>query len=133
MFRHGKNSAVTVNGASLSAFSDNLSISTDVDTSETSTFGNTYKTFVVGQAGASFEVSGHYDRAAGGPSVVLSPLIGAEPFAVLAFPGGNTAGQSQVSFSAILTNYSESSSAGDKVSFSASFISTGVVTTTTLP
>lgn len=132
-FVHGKAASATVNGTVLRNFSDNLSFSLDVDTSETSVFGATYKTSVVGQVQGTFELSGHYDRVAGGPSAVLTPLIGVDaPFACLVHPGGNTTGQVQHSFNAILTNYAETSAVGDKVSFSASFITTGAVTTTTV-
>lgn len=129
-FRHGKYAEVTVNSVDLSSFSDSVELSIDVDTAETSTFGVDWKTHIPGLAGATVELTGNYDpTATTGPASALSALIGAAPFAVEVHPGGDVNGQIEHTFNAILTNYSESSPVGDKVTFSASLLVTGAVTT----
>lgn len=129
-FRHGKFAEISVNSVDLSAFCDSAELSIDVDTAETSTFGDTYKSHLAGLAGATIELSGNYDpTAVSGPSAVLMALIGAAAFPVEYHPGGNTAGQREHTFNAILTSYSESSPVGDKVTFSASLLVDGAVTT----
>lgn len=131
-FVHGKNAEVTVNGTSLTAFSDTADLSIDVDTTETSVFGTTWKTSLPGLVGASFSIAGNYDpTVTTGPAAVLIGCInGGVPVAVVHKPGGTAAGQRTNSFNAIITSYSESSSVGDKVTFSADAIVTGAVTPT---
>jgi hypothetical protein len=132
-FRHGKNAAVTVNSVALSSFCDSVDLSRDVDTSETTVFGNDDKTFIPGLRGGNINLSGNYDPTAStGPADVLEGLLGSAPFPVVYEPGGNVAGQRRHSFNAIITNYSENSAVGDKVTFSASMIITGAVTSTTI-
>jgi hypothetical protein len=132
-FRHGSKAAVTVDGTNLSAYCDSVELSIDVDTAETSAFGATWKTSVAGLAGAQLELSGNYDPTAStGPVAVLTGLIGQDAFPVEYFPGGNVSGQVKHAFNALLTSYAESSPVGDKVTFSASLIVDGAVTTTTV-
>lgn len=128
-FRQGRFAEITVNTKALSTFCDTADLSIDVDTSDTSTFTATWKTALAGLAGGNLSLSGAYDpTATTGPAAVLTALIGAAPFAVVVEPGGNTSGQARRSFNAVLTNYTEGSSVGDKVTFSASLLVTGVVT-----
>lgn len=128
-FRHGRFAEITVNGAALSTFCDSAEISIDAETSETTTFGKSWKTHIAGLAGGTVSLSGNYDPTAStGPAAVLTALIGAAAFPVLVYPGGNTSGQVQHSFNALLTSYSESSAVADKVTFSAELIIDGVDT-----
>jgi len=133
-FRHGKYAELVVNtNQALSTFCDSLSIKFDTDTADTTTFGSTWKSSVVGTIGGSFDISGAYDgTVTTGPSAILGALLGAAPFACVAYPGGNVAGQRSYTGNAILTSFSESSPVKDKVSFSASFLWTGTVTPATI-
>lgn len=133
-FIHGRKAAISISGTLLTAYADSAALNVDIDTAETSTFGNTWKTYVVGMAGAKVDVSGNYDPTVTvGPQAVLEPLIGADPFACIYYPGGNTTGQVKHSFNAILTGYTESSSTGDAVKWTASLILTGADTITAVP
>lgn len=133
-FIHGKAAAVTVNGTALGAYGNNINLKIGIDTADVSTFGNTWKANVVGMAGATVTIDGDYDPVVTvGPQAVLQALIGAAAFPVLYFPGGNTTGQVKHTFNAILTDYSESSSTGDAVKWSASVILTGADTITLVP
>lgn len=132
-FRHGRFAEITVSGTNLSEFCDSADISIDVDTAETSTFGKSWKTHVVGQAGSNVELAGNYDPTEStGPAAVLTALIGEDPFAVVLYPGGNSSGQISHTLSGSLTAYSESSTVGDKVTFSATILADGEVTTATV-
>jgi len=129
MFRHGRFSEITVAGADLSDFCNSADLSIDVDTADTTTFQQTWKTALTGAAGGKVELKGDYDPTeTTGPADVLSALIGADPFAVTVYPGGNVQGQGSRAFNAILTNYGESSPVGGVVTFSASLMVTGAVT-----
>ena len=128
-FRHGRLAELTVNGSAMSTFCDSMDLSIDVDAADTTTFTKSWKTAIAGLAGGSLEISGNYDPTAStGPAAILTALIGADPFTVVAYPGGNTSGQVSRSFSAILTAYKEGSPVGDKVSFSATLMVTDTLT-----
>ena len=128
-FRHGRLAEVTVDGTALSLFCDSADFSVDIDTADTTTFTKSWKTAIAGLAGGSLELSGNYDpTATTGPAAVLTGLIGAAPFPVVVYPGGNTTGQGSRSFNAILSSYKESSPVGDKVTFSATLMATDTVT-----
>lgn len=129
-FRHGRFAEITVNSVALSTFCDTADLSIDIDTAETTSFTSAWKTHIPGTAGGTLELSGSYDPTAStGPAAVIEAIIaGGAAVPVIAYPGGNTAGQRKRTFSAILTNYSESSAVGDKVTFSCSLLATGAIT-----
>jgi len=133
-FRHGKNASITINAVDLSTFCDNLDLAVDVDTADTTTFGSTWKTALVGVAGAKLDLSGDYDPTAttGPASAIFACITGGVPVAVLHKPGGTAGGQRLNSFNAIVTNYGETSPVGGIVSFKASLLVTGAVTPSTI-
>ncbi len=133
-FRHGRFAEIVVNTKNLSVYCDSADLSIDVDTADTSTFTTTWKTAIAGLAGGTVEMSGDYDPTITvGPSSVLTALIGAAPFAVTVYPGGNITGQNSRAFNAILSSYKEGSKVGDKITFSASLLVTGAVTFAIVP
>jgi hypothetical protein len=127
-FRHGRFAEITVNTKDLSTFCNSADLSIDVDTADTTTFTATWKTALTGVAGGKIDLKGEYDpTATTGPAAVLTALIGADPFEVTVYPGGNSAGQLSRTFDAILTSYQESSPVGGTVTFSAGLMVTGAV------
>ncbi len=128
-FRHGKTASILVNSVDLSTFCDNLELSIDVDTADTTTFQSTWKSAIVGLPGATISLSGSWDPTAStGPAAALLACIsGAAAVAVVDKPGGTASGQRSNTFNAILTNYTESASVDDKVTFSAELLVTGAV------
>jgi hypothetical protein len=129
-FRHGSNADLYIGANSIKAFSDSLEFSVDADTAETSTFGNSWKTFLAGMLGGSLSVSGSYDPTTGtGPAAILWACIwGGTPWAMVHFPGGSVAGQRKNAFDGLVANYTESSTTSDRVTFSAEIMVTGTVT-----
>jgi hypothetical protein len=122
-----------VNGVALSSFCDKMDISFNVAAADTTTFGSTWHSSLAGLIDGTLTFSGDYDPTAGtGPSATLFPLLGAAPFAILVYPGGNITPQRRYSGNANLTKYSESSPVGDKVTFTASLVTTGVITASNL-
>jgi hypothetical protein len=125
-FKHGKTAEVSVNSVALSAFCNASSLKISVGGADLTTFGATYKTAQAGLADGALDLTGNYDPTAGtGPQAVLEALIGAAPFPVIYYPGGNVSLQRKATFNAILTAYSESAPVGDKVTFSATLQQTG--------
>ena len=128
--RHGKNAYVSVAATDLSAFCDELELSIDGETADTSGFGLTWRTKLPGLLGATGTLSGNYDPTAStGPAAVLiAAITGGASVAVVHRPGGTLTGQAQRSFSANITNYTESSNLEDAVKFASTFEVTGAVT-----
>lgn len=132
--KHGKASQVYVGTNEISSYLDQADKSTDVDTAETTTFGRNWKTYLAGLIGSTLSVSGSYDgTATTGPAAIFETCIAnGTAWPIKYFPGGSASGQRQHSFNALVTNYSESSPVGDKVTFSAELLADGTVTSTTL-
>lgn len=132
-FRHGKTAEITVNAVALSTFCTSADFAVDVDTADTTTFGSTWKSAIAGVPGAKLDLVGDYDGTAStGPAAALMACIsGGVPVAVVHKPGGTAAGQRTNSFNAIVTNYTESSPVGGVITFKASLLTTGAVTSVT--
>jgi hypothetical protein len=133
-FRHGRWAEISVNSVPLSTFCDSADLSVDVDTASTTAFLSAWHTHVVGVAGGTVELTGHYDpTATTGPAAALAALILADPFPVLLYPGGNVEAQIVHSFDAILTAYRENSAVGDRVTFAATLLADGEIETSAVP
>lgn len=127
-FVHGKAAEITVNSVALSTFCETADLNIDIDTSDTSAFGSSWKSALAGMAGATLELTGYFDpTTTTGPASALTALIGAAPFAVIYEPGGAAVNQSRT-FNAILASYKESATTGNVVTFSAGLQVTGAIT-----
>jgi hypothetical protein len=126
--RHGKNAALTLNTKDLSTFLDNLDMSFDMDTADSTTFGATWKSALAGIPSGKLDFGGFYDpTATTGPGAVLYPLVVAgTAVTALVYPGGTTTGQAlyTITTGCIVTSYSESSPVGGIVTFKASCLIT---------
>jgi hypothetical protein len=98
-----------------------------IDTAETTAFGSTSKSYIVGLRDATISVSGLWD------ATVDGYIIGTEP-ATRTFifgPAGSTSGYVKYTGECILTNYAISNPVGDVVTYSLDLQVTGNVTRTT--
>jgi hypothetical protein len=131
-FYHGKSTNFSLDDTGgTSRDISNVLVSVDfpeiVETAETTAFGATSKSYIVGLRDATISVSGIWD------STVDGYIIGTEP-ATRTFifgPAGSTSGYVKYTGECILTNYSVSSPVGDVVTFSLDLQCTGGVTRTT--
>jgi hypothetical protein len=129
-FRHGKSTVFKVDNAAgqLTNISDTLtdvSFPRSVDTAETSAFGDSAKTYIVGLSDATVSVSGNFDATV---DAHLSAVLGQA--ATLSFeygPEGSTSPQVKYTGECILTSYEKSGAIGDVVTYSAEFQVTGAV------
>ena len=98
-----------------------------IDTAETTAFGSTSKSYIVGLRDATISVSGLWD------ATVDGYIIGTEPASrtFIFGPAGSTGGYVKYTGEAILTNYSVSAPVADVVTFSLDLQVTGNVTRTT--
>ena len=128
-FQHGKNAyfAIDDSGGTLrdiSQYVTDVSMPRDMDMAETSTFGNTYKTFIQGLSSLTISISGRWDPTlTTGPDVVLSGLIGAATTSSFDYgPMGNgNTGDVHHTGEVYLASYEITSPVTDVVSFSAQF------------
>ena len=131
-FVHGKatNFSLDDTGGTSRDISDTLT-SVDfpetIDTAETTAFGATSKSYIVGLRDATISVSGLWD------ATIDGYIIGTEP-ATRTFifgPAGSTGGNIKYTGECILTNYAVSNPVGDVVTYSIDLQCTGGVTRTT--
>ncbi|MDC0595546.1 phage tail protein [Acidimicrobiia bacterium] len=123
-FISGKDSFFSVDGTDITTYVNQLSLSRDVNTLETTSFGSDQATFVVGVEGLSISGSATFDATADG---VMAGLFDGSVVAFDYRPN-NASSQPKYTGNALVTNYTIDSSATDLVSISFSLIVTGAVT-----
>ena len=123
-FISGKDSFFSVDGTDISTYVNQLSLSRDVNTLETTSFGSDQASFVVGIEGLSISGSASFDATADG---VMAGLFDGSVVAFEYRPN-NASSQPKYTGNALVTNYTIDSSATDLVSISFSLIVTGAVT-----
>ena len=128
-FAHGKSTdfAIDDTGGTSRNISDTLtdvSFPQTIDTAETTAFGSSNKSYIVGLKDTTISISGIWD------ATVDGYLSGTEPASrsFIFGPAGTTGGNVKYTGEAIMTNYSQSNPVGDVVSFTADFQVTGSVT-----
>jgi hypothetical protein len=130
-FRHGKSTVFKVDnsGGSLTDISNTLTdvgFPQTVDTAETSTFGSSAKSYVVGLTDSSLSISGNFDATV---DAHLAGILGQSASVSFEYgPEGSTAGFVKYTGEALMTSYEKSGAIGDVVSYSAEFQVTGAIT-----
>ena len=127
-FVHGKSAGVLLDKYDLSAYFNNVDTAQSIDTAETTGFGSSAKSYIVGLKDATLSVSGIWDATVDGYI-----MGGAEPASrsFIYGPAGSTGGNVKYTGEAIVTNYSVSNPVGDVVTFTLDLQVTGSVTRTT--
>ena len=128
-FVHGKSTDFELDDTggtsrSLSTVLTSVDFPEVIETAETTAFGATSKSYIVGLRDATISVSGLWD------ATVDGYIIGTEP-ATRSFifgPAGSTSSNVKYTGECILTNYSISNPVGDVVTFSLDLQVTGNVT-----
>jgi hypothetical protein len=118
-FIHGKNASVIHGATSLSAYLNDGSVASDAETAETTAFGSSAKTYIVGLRDGTLSASGMFDGSANAVDATLSATIGSDTGAPVLFaPAGLTTGERCWILKAKSTSYEVSSPVGDVVSVS---------------
>ena len=135
---HGKSSSVVLSGMSgpvsgsqdISSYLNTVTWDFGQDVHDVSTFGVNDHVFTYGLKNGTFSIGGFYDSTLpGGPWFVLQQSLGQRP--TIAFkPEGTGTGKPSHSFTAVLTNYSQSNPVADMITFTADFNVSGAVTST---
>lgn len=130
-FRHGKNSVFKIDdsGGTLRDISNvlnSVSFPREVETLETTSFGSSSRSYVVGFSDATISIEGSYDATVDG---YLAGVVGSETSLSFEYgPEGSTSTYVKYTGECFLTSYEVSGGVGDIVSFSAEFQVTGAVT-----
>lgn len=128
-FRHGKNVNVFIDEFDFSTYFNDFSASTSVDTAETSAFGTSAKTYVVGHRDGTISLSGMFEGTAstGTDEFFDNALGNATKALVIVAPEGHSNGTGAIMLEADDTSYEVSSAIADIVQASAEFQSTDAV------
>jgi len=130
-FRHGKSTVFKVDNAAgtLTDISNTLtdvSFPQSVETAETTSFGSSAKTYIVGLSDSTVSVSGNWDATV---DAHLAAILGQAATVSFEYgPEGSTSTFIKYSGEAILTSYEKSGAIGDVVTYSAELQVTGAVT-----
>ncbi len=129
-FVHGKSGDFAIDDTggtsrNISNVLNSIDFSESTETGETTAFGSSSKSYVVGLEDASISVSGMWDA-----TVDAYFKGGAEPASrsFIIGPAGSTGGNIKYTGEAIMTSYAIAPPVGDTVTFSADFQVTGAVT-----
>lgn len=134
-FRHGKSTAFKLDD-STGSLKDISNVLTDVgfpqtvETAETTSFGSSAKTYIVGLSDSTVSLSGNWDATT---DAHLAGILGQSATVSFEYyPEGESTplGGLKYSGEAILTSFEKSGAVGDVVSFSAELQVTGAVTRT---
>jgi hypothetical protein len=130
-FVHGKDSAFKLDNASgtltdISTYVNSVDFPETADVAETTTLGDSSKSYIVGLKDATISIAGLWDSTVDG---ILGAVVGQS--ATLSFeysPEGTASSKIKYTGECILTSYSQSSPVGDVVGFSADLQVSGDVT-----
>jgi predicted secreted protein len=138
-FKHGKNAYLSLDGTAgtLVDISDTLneiSMPREIETAETTAFGNGDKTYITGLGDATISLSGMFDATT--DTLIAGDIANLKSGSVssLTFeygPAGSVSAQPKFTGEALITSYEVSSPVGDVVTYSLELQVTGGVTGTT--
>lgn len=128
-FAHGKNVNVFLDEFDFSTYFNDVSASTSVDTAETSAFGTSAKTYIVGHRDGTISLSGMFEgTASSGTDEFFNDALGnATKTKIIVAPQGNSVAAGAIMLVADDTSYEVSSAIADVVQASAEFQSTDAV------
>jgi hypothetical protein len=128
-FRHGKNVNVFLDEYDFSTYFNSVSASTSIDTAETSAFGTSAKSYVVGHRDGTVSLSGMFESttSVGTDQFFANALGSATKIKVIVAPEGHSNGAGAILLQADDTSYEVSSAIADIVQASAEFQSTDAV------
>jgi hypothetical protein len=132
-FIHGKTTGVYIDEFDLTSYFTDSSLTIDNDTAETTAYGDTNKTYLVGLRGGSLSLNGMWSQTTDGSDEELQALLGSTTEPLITVREGSAAiGGRAVIAQANETNYSITSPLSDVATISADFecTTTGVTNLT---
>lgn len=133
-FKHGKNTVFKVDNSGgtltdISSYLNSVTLPRSIETGETTSFGNSAKTYIVGLSDSTLSVDGTWDATV---DAHLAGVLGQDASLTFEYgPEGSGSGAIKYTGECYLTSFETSSPVADVVKFSAEFQVTGTVTRTT--
>ena len=125
--RHGKDTKVLLGKYDISSYLNEVTPSMSMDTAETSTFGSSAKTYIMGQHDGTVSMNGLFDGSANAVAAVFEDIVANDltPAFTIAYDGGLTAGAGCSIGTAKQTTYEIGAPVGDVVTLNGEFQVTG--------
>lgn len=122
-FLHGKSAQVLHNEFDLSGYFNEISTKRDVETAETTAFGSSAKSYIVGLKDGTISLSGMFDGSANAIDAEMTDVLGDNTGGVItiSLTGVTTIGTRVTTATGKMTSYEVSSPVGDVVSANAEF------------
>lgn len=125
-FVHGKNTAVLFKQCDLTGYFNSYDLGQTADTAETTTFGNSAKTYITGQRDGTISLGGLFDGSADAVDEELAATLAATTTPVITIGiNGTTLGNAAKLALAHTTSYQVTGSVGDAVQVSGEWQCTG--------
>lgn len=119
-FVHGKGTVVTLDGDTLSAYTNNVQFNRSADAHDVTTFGKNSKVYQAGLKDGTATIQGIYDSTVStGPGAVLRPLVGGAAVELVYRPEGTGSGKPEAAVDVLVTAYEETAPVADMITFSA--------------
>lgn len=124
-FRHGKKTAVFLNSTNMSPYLNDATVTRDIETADTTTFGSTSRSYIVGLDDGGLSLTGMFDGSAGASDEVLEGRILQEDNVLTVMPEGTAVGSRAILAQGDMTAYEISAPVSDVVSVSSTFQADG--------
>lgn len=118
-FTHGKAAKVYANGYDLTSYFKEASMPKTADVAETSALGDAAKSYVAGQADATFKASGMMDGTAGAADAVLNTALAADGSEITYLPAGDAVGATGYCMQGAVTQHEVTAPVADVVQIQA--------------
>lgn len=132
-FKHGKNAQFELEGTNLSTTLNEISLPREIETAETTAFGDQDKTYIVGLSDATVSLSGMFDASTNTSINTIISNLKSGSIASASFtygPSGSAVSSPKFTGLAVVTSYEISSPVGDVITYSLELQCTGAVTGT---
>ena len=114
-FKHGKDTKVFINNTEFSSYFNSVDSTQTADVAESTTFGNSAKTYISGNKDGTMTITGFFDATA---DATLQPLLGGADMIISVGIDGLDATDSCIFGQGNINNYGVSSPVGDIVATS---------------
>jgi len=133
-FVHGKNAQLELEGTNLSNTLNEISMPREIETAETTAFGDQDKTYITGLSDATVSLSGMFDATTDSAIATIITNLKSGSIASASFtygPSGSASSNPKFTGEALVTSYEISSPVADVITYSLELQVTGGVTAST--
>jgi hypothetical protein len=126
-FRHGKRTAVFLNATDMSPYLNDATVTREIEANDTTTFGSTSRSYIVGMDDGGLSLSGMFDGTANASDAILSGQILQEDSVLTILPEGTAQASRAILAQGDMTAYEVSMPVADVVAISSAFQADGGV------